>query len=262
MQLRRSSVLTLLAAVMLVFVAGCGGGGGEQPATTEEETQTEETAGEMAEQAAGSLAVTVQFEGDAPAPKEHDASGNPECNTDTVEGQQVVANDNGTLKNVVVTVEDGPTDPASGSDKNATIDQENCLYVPHVVTLGTNGTLTIKDSDENLHNVRGTTLDGKQLFNKTTFKGQSVEVAASTFDGPGFYSLECNVHPWMQAYVHVTDHGHAGVTDEQGSVSLAELPAGDYTIKAWHEKYGEQTQTVTVSGDEETSLSFTYTAGS
>lgn len=264
MVVRRAGIVGAVFALVALLVTGCGGGGEEAATTAPDETaSTEQHATETAEsQAAGSLEVTAQFEGEAPEREEFDASGNPECGTDTIQGQRVVVNDNETLQNVVVAVTDAPANLEANAAKNTTIDQAGCQYEPHVAILGTEGKLTVKDSDEGLHNVRATTQDGQQLFNKTTFKGQSVDIEAAQFDGPGAYRLECNVHPWMEAYVFVTENGRAGVTGDEGRTELTELPAGEYTVKAWHEKYGAQTQTVTVEGDESSSLSFTFSAGS
>ncbi len=264
MFVRRAGVISAVFALVALLVTGCGGGGEETTTTSPDEPASmEQQAAETTEsESVGSLAVTAQFEGEAPEREEFDASGNPECGTDTIEGQRVVVNENETLRNVVVSITDGPAGLEADAGQDATIDQAGCVYEPHVVTLGTDGTLTVKDSDEGLHNVRATTPDGQQLFNKTTFQGQSVDVEAAQFDGPGAYRLECNVHPWMDAYVYVTDNGRAAVTDDEGQAELAELPAGEYTVKAWHEEYGAQTQTVTVEGDEATSLSFTFSADS
>lgn len=256
MFLRRVGTVYAVVALMALLITGCGGGEEQATTTAPAGEQTTETAGSEAE---GSLVVTAQFEGEAPEPEQFDASGNPECGTDTIEGESVVVNENNTLRGVAVAVTDGPSGLGSTDDGNATIDQDHCRYVPHVVTLSSSGTLTIKDSDEGLHNVRATTPDGRQLFNKTTFQGDSKEVEASEFGGPGAYKLECNVHPWMTAYVYVSETGRAAVTDDEGEVQLSDLPAGEYTVEAWQETYGSQTQTVTVEGDEETSLSFTFT---
>jgi hypothetical protein len=38
------------------------------------------------------------------------------------------------------------------------------------------------------------------------------------------------------------------------------LPPGTYTIEAWHEKFGTQTATVTVTGTESKTSNFTFAA--
>ena len=70
----------------------------------------------------------------------------------------------------------------------------------------------------------------------------------------------CNVHPWMAAYIGVVAHPYFAVTGDEGTFSLAGLPAGTYTVAAWHEKYGEQTQTVTVGDGETGSVAFEFKA--
>lgn len=244
--------ITALAVLLVfgVFVAGCGGGGGEQQQTT----TTQETEAEPA--GSGSLVATVNFDGEAPETETYDASGNSECGVDSVEGQKVVVNDNGTLKNVVVAVKSGPSglDQSSGE---VSVTQENCQYKPHVQTAKVGQSVTVGDDDQGLHNVRGTNQDGRQLFNLQTFKGQSKDI---TIENAGVVSLECDVHPWMQGWLYVTEHGAASVTGESGEVSLSDLPTGDYTIEIWHEEYGKKTKSVTVEEDQEASISVTYSA--
>ena len=41
---------------------------------------------------------------------------------------------------------------------------------------------------------------------------------------------------------------------------IKNLPAGTYTIEAWHEKYGTQTQTITVTDNESKTADFTFKA--
>jgi len=243
---RSSVALVVLLAFGFVLV-GCGGGGGEQTDTSME------TSSEPA--ATGSLTATVNFEGEAPQPEESDASGNSECGVDTVKGQSVVVNDNGSLKNVVVAVKSGP-DGLDKQPSDVKFNQKNCKYHPHAAVAKTGQSVTVGDEDSGLHNVRGTK-DGSQIFNLQTFQGQSKDFSV---DSAGIVRLECDVHPWMQAYLYVTDSGAAGVTGSNGEVSMKELPAGDYTLEIWHEEYGTQTEEVTISEDEESSISVTYSA--
>ena len=62
--------------------------------------------------------------------------------------------------------------------------------------------------------------------------------------------FKCDVHSWMSAYVGVLDHPFFAVTGADGAFELKGLPPGTYTIEAWHEKLGTQTQTVTIGAKE------------
>jgi hypothetical protein len=70
--------------------------------------------------------------------------------------------------------------------------------------------------------------------------------------------FKCDVHGWMNAYAGVLDHPYFFVTGEDGKFSLKGLPAGTYTIEAWHEKLGPMTQSVTLGAKETKDVTFTF----
>ena len=61
--------------------------------------------------------------------------------------------------------------------------------------------------------------------------------------------FKCDVHGWMNAYVGVLDHPYFAVTKTDGMFSIPNLPPGTYTLAAWHERLGTQTQSITVGGE-------------
>ena len=58
--------------------------------------------------------------------------------------------------------------------------------------------------------------------------------------------VRCDVHPWMRAYLGVLDHPYFAVTPSDGSFRLANVPAGEYTLTVWHERFGGQERKVSV----------------
>jgi hypothetical protein len=72
--------------------------------------------------------------------------------------------------------------------------------------------------------------------------------------------FKCDVHNWMHAYVGVLDHPYFGVTRDGGKFELKNLPAGTYTVEAWHEKLGTQRQSVTIGEKQSTAITFTFKA--
>ena len=70
--------------------------------------------------------------------------------------------------------------------------------------------------------------------------------------------FKCDVHRWMNAYVGVLDHPFYAVTSDAGRFELKGLPPGTYTIEAWHETLGTQTQTVTIGEKETKDVPFSF----
>ncbi len=113
--------------------------------------------------------------------------------------------------------------------------QAGCLYRPHVLGVQVGQPLLIRNEDPLLHNIHvlpfanpafnfGQPTAG--LEQRRTFKSPEVMI-----------KVVCDVHPWMRAWVGVLDHPYFAVTDAEGAYALPELPAGLYTVEAWHEAY-------------------------
>jgi len=203
----------------------------------------------------------VTFIGTAPVPEKVKMDADPQCalqHKEAVHKQDVVVNANGTLKNVFVYVKqglEGKTFPAA--TQPAKLDQQGCLYAPRVLGLQVNQPLEIVNSDATLHNVNCKPAKSKPFNIAQPVKGMK---STKTFTAPEvMVKCACNVHPWMASYIGVLEHPVFGVTGDDGSFSLAGLPAGQYTLEAWHEKFGTQTQTVTVGGGETKTAEFTFT---
>ena len=124
-------------------------------------------------------------------------------------------------------------------DKQLVLDQRKCEYNPHVVLLPLGSALTIVNSDPILHNVHAydEANDGKTLFNiAQPIKGQRTTVKQTQFKKPGLYVATCDAgHPWMNAYVMVSDHPYYAVTGVNGDFVLDNVPPGTYKLKMWHE---------------------------
>ena len=115
--------------------------------------------------------------------------------------------------------------------------------------------LTITSHDPTLHNVQIVgAANPATNFSQTTV-GASRQVM---FNTPDRLTLKCDVHPWMLAYVQVFDHPFFAVTGDDGKFRIPRLPAGSYTLIAWHEKYGELQQQIMVSESKPADVTFDY----
>ena len=254
---------TLTAACLAALVAaGCGGGegGGDEAAGEAEEAAPVENPVDPA--TAGSITGTVTFTGTAPEPQPIDMADEQVC-LDKHEGPPMkplaVVGPDGGLAQVFVYVKSGAaieglTFPTATS--SAVLDQEGCIYQPHVMGLMTGQTLTVRNSDDVLHNVNATP-DQNRGFNRSQpTSGMTFE---TTFAVPEvMIPVRCDVHGWMEAYIGVTDHPFHGVSDETGAFALEGLPPGEYEVEAWHERYGTSTQMVTVPESGQVEVAFEF----
>jgi hypothetical protein len=66
----------------------------------------------------------------------------------------------------------------------------------------------------------------------------------------------------MKAYIGVLRHPFFAVTREDGSFEIKGVPPGNYTVVAWHEKFGEKISSVIVGKSSRGSADFLFTDSS
>lgn len=172
--------------------------------------------------------------------------------------QDVVVNANATLANVFVYVKEGVKKelvPPVGSEA-ATFDQKGCMYHPRVVGVRVGQKLKIVNSDPTMHNVHSLSKSNPSFNNAMPTKGQVIEKTFTKAEFP--IKVKCDVHGWMLGYVGVLDHPYFSVTDASGNFTINNLPAGEYTLEAWHESKGTQTAKVKVTDAGASPVEFTF----
>jgi plastocyanin len=207
----------------------------------------------------GTISGKVTYEGTPAKPKPIDMSKEPTCakqHATPVTTETVVTGPNNALDNVVVYVSAGAPDEGAPS-QSVKFDQKGCQYVPHVLAFQVGQTLEIANEDQTSHNIHPL-----PKINREWNKSQPPGTPAMTdkYDKPEFIPVKCNIHPWMHGNFAVLKNSHYAVTQGEGSFTLPNLPPGKYTITAWHESYGDQTQEVTISGGETKSVNFVFKA--
>jgi plastocyanin len=202
----------------------------------------------------------VKFVGEAPKPRLISMKADRQCDAihggKSVTAEDVVVNPNGTLKWVFVYVKEGVKGKYNPPSEPVVLDQQGCLYQPHVFGIMVGQKLEVRNSDPLLHNVHATPKKNKPFNIGQPVKGMK---SYHTFNTPEIMvPFKCDVHPWMSAYAGVLDHPFFSVSNEKGEFEIKNLPPGTYTIEAWHEKFGTLTQTVTVKPGETKRIEFTY----
>ena len=246
-------------ALVTLLAAGCGGGDGGGSGSGDSGGGSAAMESPVDAATAGNIAGTVVFEGDAPAMDAIDMSDEQVCadkHASTPTAEEVVVND-GTLANVFVYVKEGLEGLQFPTPGPALLDQDGCTYIPHVLGVMTGQDITIRNSDGLLHNINASPTE-QRGFN--TSQPMNMESTRSFRTAEVMVPVRCDVHGWMNAYIGVLEHPYHSVSGSDGSFDLSTLPPGDYVIEAWHERYGTQTQNVTVATGETAEITFTFSA--
>jgi hypothetical protein len=207
----------------------------------------------------GTVSGKVTYEGTPAKMKPIDMSKEPSCakqHSTPVVTETVVTGPGNALDNVVVYVSAGAPDESAPSQA-AKFEQKGCQYVPHVLAFQVNQSFEILNDDQTSHNIHPLPKVNRE-WNKSQPPGSAP--ITEKYDKPEFIPVKCNIHPWMHGNFAVLKNSHYTVTEDSGGFSLAGLPPGKYTITAWHESYGDQSQDVTISGSETKTVNFTFKA--
>jgi plastocyanin len=209
---------------------------------------------------AGDLTGTVSFKGTAPAEKElTPIKDDPNCSTlypnalPTTHFYSVSAS--GGLADVVVSIKGAPAGAAKTAP--AVLDQKGCVYVPTILDVQVGQKVIVKNSDPCVHNVH-TVPKENEMKNLLQSPGSAdLEFA---FDKPEpFLKFQCDVHPWMFAWVSVVDSPYFSLSDKDGKFTIKNVPAGKYTVEFAHRKLGTKTVEVEVK-DSGATQDFTFEA--
>ncbi len=263
------SVLLALTAIITLAYA-CGGddyfdeydakiaaGGGENAGGGEAATAGPVTNVDPA--TAASVTGVISFEGDVPRVPPVNMSAEPDCvklHGGRVPSDRVVVND-GKLQHVLVWISkglEGKSFPVRNDIVN--LDQSGCLYKPHVVAVQQGQAVNITNSDDTTHNVHPLPKENREWNKSQTSSAPAIDY---TFPRAELkIAVKCNIHPWMQSYIHVVEHPYFSVSGDDGSFEISNLPPGTYTVQALHELFGSKEVEITVGASESKEADFSF----
>jgi hypothetical protein len=211
----------------------------------------------------GKITGTVKLDGTAPHMKGIDMGKDPFCSkahaSDPAHLETYVVGSGGGLENVVLYITEGLTGPAASQTATTepVFDQKNCMYTPHVLALDVDQKFKVVTSDQTTHNIHPlpNPMTGNIPWNQSQPPGAAP--VEKSWKAPEVIPVQCNIHPWMHGWFVVVKGPYA-TTDSNGAFTINNVPPGSYTVTAWHEAAGTQTQKVTVAAGGSGSANFTF----
>jgi plastocyanin len=252
--------IMILVFSISVLVAGCGGGnddtlvigGGGGPAGPAYDPST----------ATAIISGSIMFDGDVPDMPRIQMTADPYCQEAAAgaSSQEVLVTDDSKLQNVMLFIRSGHDEGLSYAVPTTpmVIDQQGCRYTPHVFTVMAGRDLAIRNSDMTLHNIHSFSMVNMQINVGQAVQGMESIESFDLVEGP--FAIRCDVHRWMNSFAAVFNHPFHTTSADTGDYGI-NVPAGTYEVVAWHEKYGESVETVTVADGETIELNFSFSEG-
>ena len=189
------------------------------------------------------------FVGKPPAVAPQPRGSDPFCAAVTLQDDSLVVDPSGGLRSVLVRVVEAAGGPYQPPRSPVLITQSQCRYLPRITGLVRGQPVLVSNSDGTLHNVHAL-VSGSTVLNQIQMNAEAPridlrQVATAATSSP--LQLRCDIHPWMSAYLWIVEHPFFAVTAEDGSFAIKNLPPGDYTLEAWHERLGTRRSKLTVA---------------
>jgi plastocyanin len=160
------------------------------------------------------------------------------------------------LRYAVVTLEGIGKGKAMEKETVHELDNIKCRFSPHVQAASVGQFVVIKNSDPILHTAHALFTNEQPQFNVGLYPGR---VTRKPLIAAGVVKIRCEVHPWMTAYMIVTEHPYHAISDIYGEYELTDIPPGTYQLKVWHESLGTQEKRIEVKPAVTQKVDFTFT---
>ena len=153
----------------------------------------------------------------------------------------------------VVYIESAPwTGQRPAPEKRPELNQRQMVFRPLVLPILAGTTVDFPNEDDLFHNVFSYSKAGEFDLGRYP-KGKRKSV---TFGEPGVVNVFCDIHSYMFATIIVLDNPYFALPADDGSFSIAGVPAGTYELTFWYGRKKVSTRRVTVNENQTTTVNF------
>lgn len=160
-----------------------------------------------------------------------------------------------------------------------TIEARDCRFLPFVTVVKDRAEVRVVNMDPVFHDIQAyetSELGPRVLFNTPLpmnpmhvreagseshehLAGQPMIEVVKLTKNRRFFVMQCGFHAYMQSWGFAVNNPYYMVTDSEGRFSLSDVPAGDYTLVAWHPGVGTMLeQKISVSAKQTLQVDFTF----
>jgi len=249
----------LAAVATFLLLSGCGTKK-ETEAPGETATTPQQPGMTIDQATVGEITGKINFEGEKPKVAVVHMDQDPVCvskHSAPVHVEDGEVNTNGTLPNVFVYVKEGAEKYAFATPTTSvTLDQDGCMYKPHVLGIMAGQDLHIITTDATTHNIHPMPMNNRE-WNESQPPG-AAPIDKTFARAEVMIPVKCNQHPWMKAYLGVLKNPFFAVTGSDGTFTIKGIPPGDYTLEAWTATFGSQEQKLTIAPKATQTVNFTF----
>ena len=188
---------------------------------------------------------TLTYKGPVPKPQpmevDHDQSC---CAKAPILPETLLVSAKGGVTNGVVWLE-GVKGDKPWPESGGILDQQGCVFLPHVQVVAGGTTVQFLNGDPIIHNVHTWPRTNESISVSQLAKGAARPIKRA-FTAPDEIKVTCDVHKWMSAWIIVRDNPYFALTGDDGTFEIAGVPPGSYTMVVWHESLLRVERTVKV----------------
>jgi hypothetical protein len=160
-----------------------------------------------------------------------------------------------------------------------TIEARDCRFLPFVTVVKNRAEVRVVNMDPVFHDIQAyetSELGPRVLFNTPLpmnpmhvrdagseshehLAGQPMIEVVKLTKNRRFFVMQCGFHAYMESWGFAVDNPYYMVTDSNGQFSLTDVPAGEYTLTAWHPGVGTMLEKkISVSAKQTLQADFTF----